>query len=564
MKKISIFVILCVFILYVSGCGKTSGLSEINTTGEEKVGETTILESDRAVDVYDKSAGDEASLLDVYIKSNYEKSCPEEIAYFTAVVTTSYPKITLGHEDAKKYPKLQDALTEYSRKWEKVLQDYKAYLYERAVEEVFNRGFSSFTNDDYDKFTQAELHPIEYNSETSALIMRADSKIFSARTTDYTFIPNEIVKTQYYGTNFDPKTGESLSIYDVIRDPEPIKDILREELAEILMDQIDDGQDYAGSYMGDMELEDLPFTISYDRLYFYLNNVLEDDGYFVDIIFSDLEGNIKPEYITQEERFMLPFTGEMATHFFDGGKEIYVDFYEDLYQDEEIFRYNGYTLSCNGSQVKVEGGYDNVVPFLIKLKPDEYYVYMERRLDDYLKKDKDNYAWADIFYIGDGSKLVYLGEHFMCLGGSFFGEELYESVTQDPFRLKLYNPTANFGTFDGYRYYHLDKNGIEPETEYYFFDQNDPRQVYTSLIDFYSDIIDENGDILEEDALIPAGTEFRSYRGSEDVLFMDFILSDGRIASVITERGPHHEDLLNLVDAEELFGEEIYSYSDKE
>ena len=105
-------------------------------------------------------------------------------------------------------------------------------------------------------------------------------------------------------------------------------------------------------------------------------------------------------------------------------------------------------------------------------------------------------------------------------------------------------------TFDASRTYRLNEDGsLSSDEEYYMIVEYGDNVFETeTLIDITADIVDEDGNVVEEGVTFPAGTVFylyrtkgeRNYEDYHDVI-VDAKLSDGRIVSFVFTEGdwPH-------------------------
>ena len=151
-------------------------------------------------------------------------------------VTGKYPEIVFSKEYQKKYPNLSASIESFNAGWE---DSAKLAMQEYASYEVPDYQTGPFV------------------SESSATILRADEAIFSVSTSFYDECGGAHPSHGVGALNFDPKSGELLTIAEVLADEDSFAANLREAMTKEYADIMDEIDSYY------YEMDDEPDVFAY-------------------------------------------------------------------------------------------------------------------------------------------------------------------------------------------------------------------------------------------------------------------------------------------------------------
>ena len=226
----------------------------------------------------------------------------------------NYCTIDLNEEIRYKYPKLSNVTDRFNSDMEKEIMDFVRGS-DADVLEMWEEGFLGYYEED------RLFHPV-----------RADEKVFSFFTENYSFYGGAHGTTSFTGYNYDPETGKEISFSDVIRDTDDLPEIIFDELTDQnadLKDYFDelpsDKENLTNSIPGRLEnnADGLSWALDYDGIIFnfedYAMGSYAIGSQTVKIGFSDYPEIFTDSYTDYEGSGQLPDIADVAVKLKDAG-----------------------------------------------------------------------------------------------------------------------------------------------------------------------------------------------------------------------------------------------------
>ena len=473
------------------------------------------------------------STLQVLIADHYTAEYETEGDY-RLLCGVEWNTMALGPESAAAYPALAEVLKAQTAEDAQVNAEIMAELLPWAQEYAVDHAdyFNGFT------------------SNSKYYIQRADDRILSvlADEDEYTggVHPNYWVR----GLNYDPATGEILSLADVLADTDGLADLLTEKLMAKYPSEPFPGLQ---AQLAEYTLEDYTWTLDDQGITFWFSPY-EIAAFASGLLTTEIDFDEMPQMFA-EAYMEVPEQGwtKMLRPHYDtvidmNGKDtnLYWGFYADEYGSLQVY------IVRDGQQLQLEEIYAyHVIPLLV-YTGEGYYLYVEATSDN----DYTNIYIYDL----NGEGISFVSE---LSGAGFAGlwqedegpyGTWYQEVPGDPSGFRLDTTIQCLGTWTGYRNYHADpKTGsIIPETEDYTV-EGDSRPI-TSAIDLEVTLLPE-----EKQETIPAGTEFRLCR-TDGEGNAELALPDGRLCRIEIEWNEEvWERQINGIAEQECFTDLLYA-----
>ncbi len=358
------------------------------------------------------------------------------------------------------------------------------------------------------------------NTDYRVIVHRADKRVLS-------FLERRNEISGYKGFNFDPETGQTIELSDVVKDTGRLSAIIEEQLkynypdvvfGENMAEQINQlwGNDAA-----------VTWTISYQGLCFYFSSegltVEAGDILQAMVFFENTPDLFQEKYLQAPEAYAIEL-------------DDYAPFLYDLDMDGgydwiEVFHYQNDEKKDTGVQVnsqKCIGKYDGVnyfeksrkVYLLHTTENRNYIVFYERGELDFTG-EYGIYAIEknEIKYLGCEDKNIYLGD-----GRITDLNAVRIESSADPIYMFLMEKD-----------YSINENGFfeaNNDPFYYCASYEFIFQVLVTLIDLEAPLVDvSTGDFLETEILVPQGTYMVPLR-TDQCNWCDFLLADGQVCRI--------------------------------
>lgn len=558
MKK-SLLVILLMMV-FLTACGKTqnehSGLEGTTVTEQILTEENDEADDKEGIASEEVTEGSDATennnkvnIMQVMTADNYldEWSETETGMWDESVIklcSTSWQSIVLGEESREKYPKLAEQLDKINEDNLVIFQDFMEQQKPIAQEH----------------YTDTPEYFYEYNSNSSYLVQRADDLIFSVREDGNEYIGGAHGMYGIWGINFDPSTGEELTLTDVCVKVEELPAIISEKVIENYADEYETFESLQ-SILEEYKPEDYNWTMGYQGITFYFNPY-EIASYAMGAIKVTLWFDENPE-LFNEKFFAKPSTGYVMELPLDNEVEIdlnkgrkdklKVSTYYETEEDEEYgIQRLCVTLNDNSYYDEEYYGYD-FYPCLVCVnspEKEQYFLYVQGTAEN-------DYRCISIYDLnGEEIKMnaQLSGVGFCGVWDEDAGEygTYYNCVFGNPQEFELGTRMEILGTWTGERFYSIEaETGIpQPMTEYFTISNSWNPTVSRILLE----VIMLPDETKEE---LPAGTEFYFIR-TDGESYVDARLADGRECRIMVEFEDYIQTI-NGVDQWECFDNLLYA-----
>lgn len=525
MKKRMIY--LMVLGLLLTGCGEETeelkpshNLEEIVKTDSENdeltIDETETQTNGEKEENEEKEDSEEAvPQIDVtLLKLQQEDICYEEWGDYDIVCHSLKNSIHLEEETKNAYPELSKSLDKLrSENIEEIVQFMDNFT-EAAHEEESNESFSG------------------YKSECKYFVQRADHQILSIREDFYEYTGGAHGIAGSFGENFDPETGKSLVITDVVKDLSELISLVDEKLINQYGDEA--FSDTPKESLLQYAVEDFEWTMSYQGLSLYFHslnlNGYGSEEYMVTIWFDEAPELFVDNYMAQPEghyAMALPEGREIAMKICPG------DDVEDTLSlnsmtDEATGWYQRLVFHINGQDYCSDEVYNisELSGHLVCLKNGEkekFFIYAAMSFELHHQIAVYELTENGVVYCGSMENARFPGE-WNSETNSYFG-----IVLNDPTKFELVSRTDLVGVVDGVKVCEADWETGLPKT------QSDDYKITADWCELtlkrplVVEVLPE-GDKEE----ILAGTTFK-YLRTDNKTYVDFLMEDGRESRVYTE-----------------------------
>ena len=399
----------------------------------------------------------------------------------TLIASGSYETIQLTEEAAIAYPSLNKTVTALSAD-----SDLRYKKYFEELEDAAELAREQI-RDDMENIPVGEM-------EGGIEPVRCDEEVLSFFETTYTFYPGSAHGfTAYQGYNYDPASGNPITLEDVFTDPAALLPAVEENLRlQTLESQEIEAGEELQTYFGEGQ----------DSLVW----AIDEQG----VTFLFAPSAIAPYAAGTIEAKTLSVYGDYS----DGN---------------EINEYSGIKVCVDDQELSVEQYFYRMGSYLLHTQDGRNYIYAVTTSDN-------DYQTLIVFDLSGGTvslagKLDRTGfgsvYHAVYEEGEFEWDESYSELFPilDPASFVLDTRMDRLSTYSAYRSYQVGSDGMpEPMTDYYEISAD---LELTSLIPLTAEKVDtQTGAGTGEEKELPAGTKCRLWHtNGEDTV--DVMLEDG-------------------------------------
>ncbi len=488
---------------------------------------TDMPEETKAPEVSDTPERTEETVPVRIYMENKEVIEREEYRQLYAVI---WQNPLIGGEDEAKYPAVSTVFKSLT-----IMRDQNA---ETVVSEL------AAIAEDLKQY--ADVTDMSCYDSTRYYVQRADNHIISMRCDQSINTGSIHPMSVVSGFNFSPETGDVLSLSDVVTDPERIREMVKQELAEKYADCL--FEEWETLYR-ETETDDLAWTLDYEGITFYFSpyalSYYAAGVLTVEVDFADKPALFRSVYAAAPEQgsaSAVTFHSYTKLEGADGKTDtLWVGQYKEDTDDyrlklevekngESILGYEVYAYEYKAYLVTVE---------------DKYYLFVEATNDNdyqilYIFDLSEEFITDPIVQMNAGFARVGLNTEGDVYG---YGEEIFNN----PAEIRLSSRIDVFGTMRGTRSYSFDaKSGtLVPQTDYYTL--NESMSPLVSKIPLEVTMVGDKTKVT-----VPAGTEFTFLRSDGDT-YVEFRLPDGRECRVTRDNGEAWPYTVNGVPEEECF-----------
>lgn len=465
--------------------------AEQNAKPEEHPEETPVPEETETIVPEEKAAP--LNVVKTSLGCQYTESVNDE--WYS--VETMQDFFLLEDESAKDYPKLAKSLEDYKNENESTIETTMGSLMEYFTDFVENREMG-----------------VALEDRTTRSVLRADQSYFSFLEQNESYYGGAHGGYMITGMAFDVNTGVRVTLSDIIKDAGKLKEIVAKQLDEVYGDifyedvyQMIDSYE-TGSFTWSMD----PFGIT---LYF---NQYELAPYvagaqMVDLTYEDYPDLLDGSFFEPQEQYVLELYAdeECAVDLNNDGVK------ETITVDRSVDEYDYYTteILLNNQMIKSDVEDYSAECYLVKCK-DAAYLYVFHHMES-------DYSVLEVFDLTTGTMVTWGdGNSNLFMPGTYVSHEedgryYYETTSPvfvNPERIFLSSRLDTLSTYNGTKKYHVGESGLPVSDD----------QVYTvdagfllkAKADIPCKVMKEDGTVIEENGVIPAGTFFQIVSATKD------------------------------------------------
>lgn len=403
----------------------------------------------------------------------------------------------LEDESAKYYPKLAKALADYKNENESTIETTMGSLMENFTDVVVNGGLG-----------------VDLEDKTTRSVLRADQSYFSFMEQNESYYGGAHGGYMITGMTFDVNTGARVTLSDIIKDAEKLKEIVAKQLDTVYGDIFyEDVYQMIDSYDPDSFTWSMdPFGIT---LYFnqYELAPYAAGAQMVDLAYEDYPELLKESYFEPQEQYVLELYAneKCAVDVNNDGVK------ETITVERSVDEYDYYTTNIllNDQTIKSDVEDFDAECYFVKCK-DAAYLYVFHHMEsDYSVLEVFDLTTGTLVPWGDGNSNLFMPGTYVSHDED--GRYYYETncpVFVNPELFYLSSRLDTLSTYNGTKKYHVGESGLPVSDD----------QVYTvdagfllkAKADIPCKVMKEDGTVIDENGVLPAGTFFKIVSATKD------------------------------------------------
>ena len=467
--------------------------------------------------------------VDVTYNSDYQEGANGRWVYTTGV--------TILAEDPETPEGLKNALAEYS--------DYQNTFAEKEMEEILEWLSEEDPPEPEDYMSYYYDHDIS--------VTRADTRVLSFCDLQSSFSGGAHPNSWYETRNYNPLTGQLLSLQDVLNDPDSLPELLEkvlkedvyseaflyDDLAAAIREEMANTGTYTDSVTGEeIEIQPGPgFTLGYDSITFWFSpydiTSYAAGGITETLCFEDYPDLVKAEYMEVPDSWMSPIFQDQPVKLSDGSVVSWQAYPLDEYESEW-----NYAVTVNGVTREKNVYAFDFDSWLIHLNGKNFLATESSEVDDYVSLEvTDLNGLAGITSPEEIPEGIDIGRHFE------------SSSPTDPCQVALGTRADLLSTYSVYRTYRFGDDGLPEALEDWdtVRTYDDWRIELTVKRRLGVDTVDASGEITGS-LMLPEGTKLYFWR-TDGSTWVDMITDSDETVRLYTEEGWPQK--VNGLDAEE-------------
>ncbi len=364
-----------------------------------------------------------------------------------------------------------------------------------------------------------------FTTDYTTAIQRADAKILSMITTEYSYFGGAHPSTVSVSCNLNPENGQELQLWDIAEDYEALKEYVLLELQDI-NGSGDTKDGYYTDYADTVKAIFNPTDASCGNPVFSIDTygiMLRFDEYVIGpyargntvltIGFDEIPGVIKEEYIWKEDGFARPMSVYDSITLDVDGDEIKETISISQYNAGDLYGYSySYKVFCDNTYIAQESEGNITAVYLVGLKNGTCYLYVETG-------GANDYRCLDIIDLSSGTPVLKGNAE-----ASFYGRFM-----QNPERFALAQRIYVLGTYSGSREYFTGEDGMPVSyTDRYEVEWSEDWGIeLKTIVDLEAKVYDTPDDREHfRNITLPAGTSCH-VSATDDVSWVELTLKDG-------------------------------------
>ena len=378
---------------------------------------------------------------------------------------------------------------------------------------------------------------------TQYYVQRADSYIISMRCNQSVDTGSIHPMSVVSGFNISTKTGDVISLSDVVTDPGQLREMVKQELAEKYSDCL--FEEWETLYE-ETETDALEWTIDYDGLTFYFSPYALS-YYAAGVLTADIDFEEEPT-LFRADYMAAPAQGSASAvsfHSFtelggaNGTKDtLLVGQYKEDMEEYCLWL----EIEKNGENILEYGIYAYEYKAYLVTVEEKHYLFVEATNDN----DYQTLYVFDLSVDRITEPMVQMNAGFATVKIEAESDSYGEEIFNNPGEIRLSSRMDMFRTMSGTRSYSFDAKAgtLVPKTDFYTLDET--MSPLISKVPLEVTVVGDN-----TKTTVPAGTEFVLLR-TDNETYAEFRLPDGLECRVnVDTTGWSH--MINGVPEEECF-----------
>lgn len=401
----------------------------------------------------------------------------------------------------------------------------------------------------------SELAPEGYNITDSIYVKRADRLVLSVLESKYSFAGGAHGFAGYSTLNLDAVTGKQIALDDVIADRDGLSEFLKEELVE----QYDktDFFDFMPDTV-DQEVKEgdgsLKWTLDPQGITFYFDPY-EIGSYAagphqVTALYNNNENLFTDQYRPEKNEGYIMDVPAGIDYFMDTDQDGQADRVSLSYEKDEYDTITNMSVSIDDKSFSINSLHCyGIEPKAVWTSDGRAFLYA-------LCSSDNDFVNMYLFDLSSGSPVsmgsMALSEAYTYTDQNSTDYNTYKELLTDPQNMTLSSRFDLLSTYSASKDYYISDSPVPVSDDKYYSIAGDISLV--SVKDLAADVVDDDGKIIKESEMIPAGSTFKLLR-TDGEKSVDAVLSDGRVVRLmVTGTYPQY---INGVDINDLF-EQLY------
>lgn len=402
----------------------------------------------------------------------------------------------LEDECAKYYPNLAKSLEDYKNENESTIETTMGSLMENFTEVVVNGGMG-----------------VDLEDKTTRSVLRADQSYFSFMEQNESYYGGAHGGNMITGMTFDVNTGERVTLSDVVIDADGCKAVVAKLLDEHFGDIF---YDDVHKLIAEYELDSFTWSMDPFGITLYFNQY-ELAPYaagmqMVDLAYDDYPELLEGSYFEPQEQYVLELYAyeECAVDLNNDGVK------ETITVDRSVDEYDYYTteIVLNNQLIKSEVEDFDAECYLVKCK-DAAFLYVFHRMEsDYSVLEVFDLITGTLVPWGDGNSNLFMPGTYASREEN--GRYYYETncpVFVNPEQFYLSSRLDTLSTYNGTKKYHVGESGLPVSDDPVY--TVDAGFLLKTKADIPCKIMKEDGTVIEENGVLPAGIFFKIVSATE-------------------------------------------------
>lgn len=405
-----------------------------------------------------------------------------------------------------------------------------------------------------------------YSDEYSNTLERSDSTVFSYITMGSGYYGGAHGSTNYWGHNFDSKTGKEIPASEFFKDADGVAGLIYDQLMESSeKDEFYDASTLKDDIAEKIKNDKLTYVITYNGI-----EVIFDAyeiapyaaGAFVVWLYpEENSGFYEEKYLETPDNYVSNI-GMRKTRVDLNGDGIREDVTLAYDFNPDYSEYNNVGVAVDTNIVKTGDYAYGIDAYLVK-NNDKYYIYEELHVEN-------DYTHVIVFDISSGNPVRVNNDDYglnltpAILSANYgdWNADVYKNTTTaacitDPAHMQLASNTDYLSTVSGFKEYYCDDKGLPVAYDNYDAYLIATDHIFTVLKKFNAVEVDRDGKVLGP-IEVPKGEKLTYYR-TDNQTYGDVTTSDGKIVRIVKEESENFWFCIDGMDGNDVLDGVIFA-----